>query len=201
MKPTPQELEQEALLKNFLDGLEPLEAEKTRSALRGVSSLPTVEEEYLESFPDLSTDTFDVDRPEWKLAEELNLGLEEATRVLEWHQVELARELDWEIARILSKVLSELIRPCKNIRARVYGLIFATGLDQANGLHSQAEIARELGCTRALISHYTIQWVEIIKVGIFKFRKSEDSRKTYKDSAIRTTVDRKLWSWAKGNSL
>lgn len=199
MKPTPAELEQEALLKNFLDGLEPLEAEKTRSALRGVSSLPTVEEEYLETFPDPAP--FDVDRDEWKLAEELNLGLEEATRVLEWHQIELARELDWEIARILSKVLSELIRPCKNIRARVYGLIFATGLDQANGLHSQAEIARELGCTRALISHYTIQWAEIIKLGIFKFRKSEDSRKTYKDSATRTTVDRKLWSWAKGNSI
>ena len=203
MKPTTAELEQEALLKNFLDGLEPLEAEKTRTALRGVhaieSSLPAVDDEYLETLPDPAP--FDVDRDEWKIAEELNLGLEEATRVLQWHQTELARELDWEIARILSKVLSELIRPCKNIRARVYGLIFATGLDQANGLHSQAEIARELGCTRALISHYTIQWVEIIKVGIFKFRKSEDSRKTYKDSAIRTTVDRKLWSWAKGNSI
>ena len=201
MKQTTAELEQEALIKNFLDGLEPLEAEKTRTALRGVSSLPTVEEEYLESFPAPPDDAFDVDKPEWKLAEDLNLGLEEATRVLEWHQVELARELDWEIARILNKVLSELIRPCKNIRARVYGLIFATGLDQANGLHSQAEIARELGCTRALISHYTMHWVEIIKLGVFKFRKSEDSRKTYKDSAIRTTVDRKLWSWAKGNSL
>jgi hypothetical protein len=142
-----------------------------------------------------------VDKPEWILAENLNLGLEEATRVLEWHQVALAREVDWEIARILNKVLSELIRPCKNIRARVYGLIFATGLDQANGLHSQAEIARELGCTRALISHYTIEWVEKIQLGIFKFRKSEESRKTYKDCAKRTTVDRKLWSWAKGNSL
>ena len=200
MKETTQEAEQETLLRNWLDGLEPLERETIEATLAPISSLSTVDGEYLESFPDPNP-PFDVDRPEWILAEELRLGLEEATRVLEWHQKELARELDWEIARILSKVLSELIRPCKNIRARVYGLIFATGLDQANGLHSQAEIARELGCSRALISHYTIHWVEIIKLGIFKFRKSEDSRKTFKDSAIRTTVDRKLWSWAKGNSI
>jgi hypothetical protein len=199
MKPTPQELEQESLLRNWLDGLEPLKREEVSAALEPVAALPTVEDEYLETFPD--PDAFDVDKPEWILAENLNLSLEEATRVLEWHQVALAREVDWELARILNKVLSELIRPCKNIRARVYGLIFATGLDQANGLHSQAEIARELGCTRALISHYTIEWVKIIQLGIFKFRKSEESRKTYKDCAIRTTVDRKLWSWAKGNSL
>ena len=118
MKPTTAELEQEALLKNFLDGLEPLEAEKTRTALRGVSSLPTVEEEYLESFPAPSTDAFDVDRPEWKLAEELNLGLEEATRVLEWHQVALIREIEW--AKSPLEDLSKSFDPSNRHRIRMH---------------------------------------------------------------------------------
>jgi hypothetical protein len=191
MKPTPQELEQEALLKNFLDGLEPLEAEKTRSALRGVSSLPTVEEEYLESFPDPSTDTFDVDRPEWILAENLNLGLEEATRVLEWHQVAVAREVDWAKAEQLNLIVSFLIKPTKNLRALVRALALATGLAELNGTHSQAEVARELNVTRALISYYVTTWADLLKINVFKFRKASSSREIYREAAKTSWAKRK----------
>ena len=191
MKPTAAELEQEALLKNFLDGLEPLEAEKTRSALRGVSSLPTVEEEYLESFPDHSTEAFDVDRPEWLLAENLNLGLEEATRVLEWHQVAVAREVDWAKAEQLNLIVSFLIKPTKNLRALVRALALATGLAELNGTHSQAEVARELGVTRALISYYVTTWADLLKINVFKFRKASSSREIYREAAKTSWAKRK----------
>jgi hypothetical protein len=135
------------------------------------------------------------------ICEQLGVGPGLARRIKDYKDAAVAESVDWEIARILSIVLSDLVKPCKNLRARVYGLIFATGLDEVNSIHSQAEIARKIGCTRALISHYTTYWADLIKLGVFKFRKSEESRKTFKDSAIRTTVDRKLWAWAKGNSL
>ena len=191
MKQSQAELEQEALIKNFLDGLEPLEAEKTRSALRGVSSLPTVEEEYLESFPDPSTDAFDVDRPEWKLAEELNLGLEEATRVLEWHQVALIREIEWAKAEQLNLIVSFLCKPSGNLRAVVRALALATGLAELNGTHSQAEVARELGVTRALVSYYVTTWADLLKINVFKFRKGSSSRETYREAAKTSWAKRK----------
>jgi hypothetical protein len=191
MKPTAAELEQEALLKNFLDGLEPLEAEKTRTALRGVSSLPTVEEEYLESFPDPSTDAFDVDRPEWLLAENLNLGIEEATRVLEWHQVAVAREVEWAKAEQLNLIVSFLIKPTKNLRALVRALALATGLAELNGIHSQAEVAREVGVTRALISYYVTTWADLLKINVFKFRKASSSREIYREAAKTAWAKRK----------
>ena len=191
MKPTPEEIEQEVLLKNFLDGLEPLEAEKTRTALERVSSLHTVEEDYLESFPAPADDAFDVDRPEWILAEDLNLGLEEATRVLEWHQVAVAREVEWAKAEQLNLIVSFLIKPTKNLRALVRALALATGLAELNGTHSQAEVARELGVTRALISYYVTTWADLLKINVFKFRKASSSRETYREAAKTSWAKRK----------
>jgi hypothetical protein len=189
MKPTPEEIEQEALLKNFLDGLEPLESEKARHALKIVSSLPTVEDEYLETFPD--PDVFDVDKPEWILAENLNLGLEEATRVLEWHQVAVAREVDWAKAEQLNLIVSFLIKPTKNLRALVRALALATGLAELNGTHSQAEVARELNVTRALISYYVTTWADLLKINVFKFRKASSSREVYREAAKTAWAKRK----------
>ena len=112
------------------------------------------------------------------------LGVEPALarQIKEYKDSAMEEGVDWEVAQILSKVLSEFTRPCKNLRARVYGLIFAAGLDQANSIHSQAEVARQIGCTRALISHYTTDWADKIRLGVFKFRKSERSRAVFSEA-------------------
>ena len=82
----------------------------------------------------------------------------------------------WEmLGRVIGLLLS-----AKNLNAQVHALAFAAGLDQLNGKKSQAEIARELGCTRALISHYVVGWADVLDLSITKFRKSEASRETYK---------------------
>lgn len=114
------------------------------------------------------------------ICEEMGVGEALAERIKEFKDAAVAESVDWEVAQILSKVLSEFTRPCKNLRARVYGLIFAAGLDQANAIHSQAEVARQIGCTRALISHYTTDWADKIRLGVFKFRKAESSRSTFR---------------------
>jgi hypothetical protein len=112
------------------------------------------------------------------------LGVEPALarQIKEYKDSAMEEGVDWEVAQILSKVLSEFTRPCKNLRARVYGLIFAAGLDSVNSCHSQAEIARKIGCTRALISHYTTDWADKIRLGVFKFRKSERSRAVFSEA-------------------
>jgi hypothetical protein len=82
----------------------------------------------------------------------------------------------WEM---LGRVVAGLMA-AKNLSATIHALAFAAGLDQLNGKKSQAEIARELGCTRALISHYVVGWADVLGLSITKFRKSESSRETYK---------------------
>jgi hypothetical protein len=81
----------------------------------------------------------------------------------------------WEM---LGRVIG-LLLGAKNLAAQVHALAFAAGLDQLNGKRSQAEIARDLGCTRALISHYVVGWADVLGLSITKFRKSEGSRATY----------------------
>lgn len=190
MKETPQEIEQDTLLRNWLDGLETLDRATIEAALTPISALSTVDAEYLESFPDPDS-AFDVDRPEWKLAEDLRLGLEEAERVHAWHLSAIAREIEWAKAEQLNLIVSFLCKPTKNLRALVRGLALATGLAELNGTHSQAEVARELGVTRALMSYYVTTWADLLKINVFKFRKGSSSRETYRAAATKSWAKRK----------
>jgi len=190
MKETPQEIEQDTLLRNWLDGLEPLDRATIEATLTPISALSTVDAEYLESFPDPDS-AFDVDRPEWKLAEELCLGLEEAERVHAWHLSTIAREIEWAKAEQLNLIVSFLCKPTKNLRALVRGLALATGLAELNGTHSQAEVARDLGVTRALMSYYVTTWADLLKINVFKFRKGSSSRETYRAAANKSWAKRK----------
>ena len=190
MKETPQEIEQDTLLRNWLDGLEPLDRATIEATLAPISALSTVEAEYLESFPDPDS-AFDVDRPEWKLAEDLRLGLEEAERVHAWHLSTIAREVEWAKAEQLNLIVSFLCKPTKNLRALVRGLALATGLAELNGTHSQAEVAREIGVTRALMSYYVTTWADLLKINVFKFRKGSSSRETYRAAATKSWAKRK----------
>jgi hypothetical protein len=183
------EAEQEALLKNWLDGLESLEKAEVQLALRHAPALSTIEEEHLEAMP--SHEPFDVDRPEWILAEELNLGLEEATRVLKWHEKHVHREVEWAKAEQLTRVVGFLIKPCGNLRVIVRSLALATGLAELNGTHSQAEEARKLGVTRSLISYYVTAWADLLGIEVFNFRKASSSRETYRAAQKKAWAKRK----------
>jgi len=90
-------------------------------------------------------------------------------------------------AEILAPIISQLVSG-ENVQAQVYALAIAFGLDEVNGFHCQSEIAKKIGVTRALISHYVVCWRDVLagKVAAFdctKFRKHNHTRKIYAESA------------------
>ncbi len=120
-----------------------------------------------------------IDRPDEILADDLGISLEQARRVMEMIQAEKQIGLSIALARAIGWILSG-----GNPVAKIYGLAFATGLDQLNGLHSQAEAARQLGVTRALLSHYVVSARDALGINVVKFRKNDRSRDTYRRTQI-----------------
>lgn len=93
----------------------------------------------------------EIDKEDEILADELGISPEKARGVMEYRD----RALREHQALILGRVIGLLLR-ASNLPAMAHALAFASGLDQLNGAKSQAEVARELGVTRALLSHYTL---------------------------------------------
>lgn len=88
-----------------------------------------------------------------------------------------------DVAAILGRIIGVLIS-AQNPSVMVHALALAAGLDQLNGVHSEAEVARKLGVTRALLSHYVVAWRDVLSgrnysFDITKFRKRNSTRATY----------------------
>jgi hypothetical protein len=133
-----------------------------------------------------------IDRPEEIMADEYGVSLAVARRILSDRE-DLARRGQ---AQILASVIGLLIQS-RNLNVQVHALAIAFGMDQLNGAHSQSEIARELGVTRALVSHYVLAWRDILAGGIGQFdnrtfRKRQGTRKTYAKSATNPVIQAKL---------
>jgi hypothetical protein len=91
-------------------------------------------------------------------------------------------------AIVLGRVIG-LLLASNNLPVMVHALAMAAGLDQLNGAHSEAEVARQLGVTRALLSHYVVGWRDILsgKAHGFdntKYRKRNCTRTTYAEKAM-----------------
>lgn len=144
-----------------------------------------MEDGYLPDFAD------EVDRrnPWWLIAEKFDVSEALARRIWEDQQEALSAEKEFIAAHVLSEIASEMIRPCKNPRARAFGLMFAAGLDELNGVHSQAEVARELGMTRAAISHWTGYWRNKVRLVVEKFGRN-GARESYR-TATQAVWDRR----------
>ena len=99
-------------------------------------------------------------------------------------------------AETLGAIIGTLISG-SNLQAKVHALALAFGLDQLNGFHSQSEVARQIGCTRALISHYVVSWRDVLagNGGAFdciKFRKHNATRQTFSDKAKNPVVQARI---------
>ena len=124
-----------------------------------------------------------IDSPEEILADSLGISLKAASLVI----AHVENEVRKNQSLILGKVIGLLLK-ASNLPAMAHALAFASGLDQLNGARSQAEVARELGVTRALLSHYTLGVRDVLsgKDSSFectKFRKSQASRETFRAKA------------------
>jgi predicted transcriptional regulator len=56
---------------------------------------------------------------------------------------------------------------------------------QLNGKKSQAELARELGVTRALVSHYVVGFADLLGIEVTKFRKSERFQEVFREAQLK----------------
>ena len=131
-------------------------------------------------WPDMADE---IDSPEEVLADSLGISVKAARLVI----AHVENEVRKNQALILGKVIGLLLKS-SNLPAMAHALAFASGLDQLNGARSQAEVARELGVTRALLSHYTLGVRDVLsgKDSSFectKFRKSQASRETFRAKA------------------
>lgn len=124
-----------------------------------------------------------IDKPEEIMADDLGVSVTTATKILKL--IDDAKKESQ--ARSLSLIIGLMLQS-NNHAAMLYAIAFAAGLDELNGAKSQAEIARELGCTRSLISHYVTGVRDVLsgenmQFDITKFRKNNNTRKIYKAKA------------------
>ena len=132
-----------------------------------------------------------IDKPEEIIADEYGVSIAVALRIIADREDRARRGQ----AEILANIISYIIQS-RNPTLQVYALAIAYGMDQLNGAHSQSEVARNLGVTRALVSHYVLQWRDILAGGIGAFdnrtfRKRNSTRKIYKKSATDPVLEAK----------
>jgi len=136
-----------------------------------------------------------IDTAEEIAADEYGVDLPTAMRILSDRQDVVRRSQ----AEMLAKVIGLLLQS-RNPNVQVHALAIAYGMDELNGAHSQSEVARKLGVTRALMSHYVLGWRDLLAGGIvvafdnLTFRKRQGTRKTYAKSATNPIIQAKLQS-------
>lgn len=101
-------------------------------------------------------------------------------------------EAQWEIAApLLAEVISLIIQPCRNLKGRIWGLVFSFGLaDVANGnmdagIQSMADEGRRHGVSRALMSHYKREWDNIFERYGRVFGKSPEACQKNRSARLR----------------
>ena len=125
----------------------------------------------------------EIDTEEEILADELGVNLRQSRAILKKIGDAVRRNESLTLARAIGLMLQS-----NNLPVTVHAMAIAAGLDQLNGKRSQSDIAKELGCTRALVSHYVVGIRDILSgkdsnFDCFKYRKSQASRETYKKQA------------------
>ena len=125
----------------------------------------------------------EIDSEEEIIADRYGVSIKVAAQIIE-DQKTAIRQYE---ARTLGAIIGVLISG-QNLAARVHALALAFGLDQLNGFQSQADVARKLGVTRALISHYVVGWRDILDAGqgafdCTKYRKVNSTRETFSRTA------------------
>lgn len=132
-----------------------------------------------------------IDTEQEIVADDFGVSLETAQRIINYAN-DISRRLE---AGMLASVIGMLLQS-KNMVVMIHSLAIAFNLNELNGVKSQSEIAKKLGVTRALISHYVIAWRDLLSCQAYNvdnttFRKSNDTREIYKKTAQSLTIQAK----------
>lgn len=113
---------------------------------------------------------------------------EDAQRRGDARVMELALEM-------VSQLIALMVAPSKNQEAWIWGLIFAAGLNAANGVRSMAAVARRIKgrngkpVGRALISHYEREWRTALPwLQNLKFARNEETVARCRAARLKTTT-------------
>lgn len=125
----------------------------------------------------------EIDSEEEIIADKYGVSIKVAARIIEDRNAAIRQYAATTLGQIVGALISG-----QNLVARVHALAIAFGLDQLNGFQSQADVARKLGVTRALISHYVVGWRDILDSGwgafdCTKYRKANSTRETFSRTA------------------
>ncbi len=125
----------------------------------------------------------EIDTEEEIIADTIGITLSQARQVVTYRDDALKKNQ----AMVLGGVITLLLE-AKNVPAVTHALALAAGLDHLIGAHSETAVAKKLGCTRALISHYVQAARDVLTTGVFKlecfkFRKSNASREVFRAKA------------------
>ena len=133
-----------------------------------------------------------IDTEEEILADRFGVSIAQAQQI----KAHAERKAISERSVLLGQVVGLLLN-ASNVPAMAHAIALAAGLDQLNGKRSQEEIAKQLGCTRALLSHYVVGVADLLSGNVhsfecLKFRKRNSARKVYAEKATdRFTAARK----------
>ena len=138
--------------------------------------------------PDMAAE---IDTPEEIIADELGVNLVTARKVVAL----IHKENQRSEALVLGQVLGLLIAS-NNLPVMVHALALAAGLDQINGAHSETEVAKKLGVTKSLLSHYVVGWRDLLSgreysFDVLKFRKKNSTRAIYAEKAKSPFIEAK----------
>jgi hypothetical protein len=112
------------------------------------------------------------------IADVFGIPLPLARRILAWHVQETAAALRTHEADMLGIVVGGLLAS-NNVQIAAAGLAFATGMDAANNLGTQAKYARKLGVSRTILSKSVKGWKRQFGLRTSHHQKSEAACATY----------------------
>jgi hypothetical protein len=135
-----------------------------------------IHENMVSYYPDMASE---IDTEREIIADEYGVSLEKADRII----ADRKNAHTQSEALILGQVIGLLINS-KNLPVMTHALALAAGLDQLNGAHSETEVAKKLGVSKAILSHYVVGWRDLLSgkeysFDVLKFRKRNGAREVY----------------------
>lgn len=132
----------------------------------------------------------EIDSEEEIAADEYGVSLETARRILKDRDNAVRRDQ----GEVFGHILSELIQ-CSDVELKVRTLGAAYGLGDLNRDCNESDIAKEIGVSRALVSHYVLSWRDLLAGRVPAFdctihRKKNKTREIYAKKATNKIYER-----------
>jgi hypothetical protein len=127
----------------------------------------------------------EIDARDELLADDVGATLEVARRFLVILDRSVERARIEGAMKLAADLIGIILQRCKNREARDWGLAFAFGFaSRLNGVRDEAHAARQLNCTRALLSRYKRQFDKLLPEDVRVYGKSAQACAAYLDARL-----------------